>query len=126
MIEDRGALRINPGGEVVRHEAQDALSNRPHAVAVGNDLVVGDQHPGVDPAILQEHPVAQGAKVVTQVEVPRRAVTREDAETRRILVDGQVDLGAARLGSSQRGIGGGGFQGVFTACHALFLTGGWG
>ena len=118
VVEDRGALGVDARGQVVGDEAEDALTDRAHAVAVGDHLVVGDQNPGLDPAVLQQHAVTQRTEVVAQVQVPGRAVTREDAETRRVLVDRQVDLSAAGLRAGQRGIGGCGFQGIFTASHA--------
>ena len=118
MVKDRGALRVNARGQVVGDEAEDALTDRTYAVAVGDHLVVGDQNPGLNAAVLQEHAVTQRAEVVAQVQVAGRAVTREDAETRGVLVNRQVDLGAAGLRAGQRGIRGCGFQGIFTASHA--------
>ena len=126
VVEDRGALGVDARGQVVGDEAEDTLTDRTHAIAVGDHLVVGDQNPGLNPAVLQEHAVTQRAEVVAQVQVARRTVTREDTETRRVLVDRQVDLGAAGLRAGQRGIGGCGFQGIFTASHASILTSGWG
>ena len=64
VVEDRGALRVDARGQVVGNQAEDALANRAHAVAVGNHLVVGDQDPGLHAAVLQQHAVTQGAKVV--------------------------------------------------------------
>ena len=125
VVEDRGALGVDARGQVVGDEAEDALTDRAHAVAVGDHLVVGDQNPGLNPAVLQQHAVTQRAEVVAQVQVPGRAIASEDAETRGILVDRQVDLGAAGLRAGQRGIGGCGFQGIFTASHASILTSGW-
>ena len=124
MVEDRGALRIDTRGQVVSDEAEDAFADRTHAVAVGDHLVVGDQNPCLHTAVLQQHAVAQSAEVVAEVEVTGRTVTGEDAETRRILVDRQVDFGAAGFRAGQRGVGGCGFQGIFTASHALILTSG--
>ena len=118
VVEDRGPLGVDARGQVVGDEAEDALTDRAHAIAVGDHLVVGDQNPGLNAAVLQEHAVTQRAEVVAQVQVAGRAVTREDAETRGVLVDRQVDLGAAGLRAGQRGIRGCGFQGIFTASHA--------
>ena len=77
-------------------------------MCIRDSLIVGDQDVGLDPGVLQSHPVRQRAEVVTQVQVPGGTVTGHHPEGRRVDGDPGFDLGAARLGAAQGGIGGGG------------------
>ncbi len=76
--EDRGAVRVGAGGEVVDHQALAVLGEPVGDVAVGDDLVVGDDHEQLRALALEADPVLQGAEVVAEMERAGRAVAGED------------------------------------------------
>ena len=110
--EDRRAVRVHAHGQGVGHQRQDALADGAHAVAVGDDLVVGDENPGVDAAVLDRLPRVHGAEVVTQVHIARGAHAGEHAVAVRVDVQVGLDLGGPSHRVRQRGGVGAGGQGL--------------
>jgi hypothetical protein len=72
--EDRRTSRVQPRGEVVQHDLAHVGGDVAGVGSVGDHLVVGDHDVRCDSRLLQEHPVAQGAEVVPQVQRPGRSV----------------------------------------------------
>lgn len=56
--EDGCFFGVNAHGDVVGDEGADAFGDGAYAVAVGDDLVVGDDEPGVDTGVVEADPVA--------------------------------------------------------------------
>src|SRR3954453_22509364 len=71
--------------------------------AVGEDLVVGDEHEQLDAQLLQAHPVLERAEQVPDVERAGRAVAGQDAEGAGRAGDSLLEQGAAVLGLIERG-----------------------
>jgi hypothetical protein len=67
-------------------------------VAVGQHLVVGDQHEDLRAQVLQPDPVPQRAEVVPQMQLPGRPVAGQDPESRRTGLDQLFQLGRTLSG----------------------------
>ena len=79
MGEDGGLRGVDAGGQVVHHHVVHVVLDVLGAVAVGDDLVVGDEHERVDAGVLHVHAVHDAAEVVPQMEPARGAVAGEHA-----------------------------------------------
>ena len=112
MGEDRRARRVDAHREVVGDQRTNPVADLAHAVAVGDHLVVGHEHEGLDAGVLQAHPVGQRPEVVPDVQVAGRPVAGEHAEARGVLGDLVLDRPAALLRAPQGRLGGRGGQGV--------------
>ena len=77
MGEDDGLLRIDAAGQVVDDHVAHVIGDVLGGVAVGDDLVVGDDDTRGDARVLQLDALADGAEVVTHVQSTRGAVARE-------------------------------------------------
>ena len=82
--EHHGLGRVDAGGHVVEHEVQHVVLDVLSGVAVGDDLVVGDDDVGVHAAVLHGHALLDGAEVVAEVQAAGRAVTGEHRELARL------------------------------------------
>ncbi|CPU65399.1 Uncharacterised protein [Mycobacteroides abscessus] len=82
--EDGRAGGVDPGREVVEDDLAHGGAQVSGVVAVGDDLVVGDDEHDLDAVVLQPDAVREGAEVVPEVQRARRAVTGEDAEAGRV------------------------------------------
>ncbi len=107
MREDRGPGRVQADREVVGEQGVDALGDAGDLVAVGDDLVIGDEDEGVDPLILQRDPVAQAAEVVAQVQVTGGPVAGEHPVALGVHLDVGLDLRTAGQAALQGCVGGG-------------------
>ena len=127
MGEDRRALRVHAHRQGVGDQGQDPLANGAHAVAVGDDLVVGHEDPGVHSGVLDRLPGVHGAEVVAQVHVPGGADPGEHPVAAGVDGDIGLDLGGAGDGSGQGGVVGGVGQGLLGRggglSHVLILGG---
>ena len=121
MVEDDAALWVDTHGQIIGNEAQDALAQRANSVAVSDDLIIGHQNPRFNAAVLQFHAVLQRAEIVPQVQLSGRPVAGEDAESRRILINGFLKFNGSGLCPFQRSVVGGIFKLVFTTSHARSL-----
>ena len=127
VSEDRRALRVHAHRQGVGDQGQDPLANGADAVAVGDDLVVGHEDPGVHARVLDRLPGVHGAEVVAQVHVPGGADPGEHPVAAGVDGDIGLDLGGAGDGSGQGGVIGGVGQGLLGRggglSHALILGG---
>ena len=102
MREDGRALGVDAGGQVVHDHVVHVVLDVLGGVAVGDDLVVGDEHVALDAQVLVFHAVLDAAEVMPQVQAARGAVAREH----RVLLGMQRQVGAdvvgALLGSEER------------------------
>ena len=95
MREDGRARRVDAGGHVVHHHVVDVVLDVLGRVAVGDDLVVGDEDHAIHAGILHGDAVLDAAEVVPQVQTARRAVAREHAIVAGIDLDVCANLVAA-------------------------------
>ena len=95
---DHGLVRVDAAGKVVHDHVVDVVLDVVGRVAVGDDLVVGDEHVRADAHVLELHAALERAKVVAQVQASRRPVSGEHGVVAGVL--GQVcsDGIAAALG----------------------------
>jgi hypothetical protein len=77
MREDHRPLRVDSAREVVHDHVEDVVSDVGRGVAIGDDLVVGDDDVRLDPEVLKPHALRYGAEVVAHVETSRGAVAGE-------------------------------------------------
>ena len=70
---------VDAAGQVVHDHVVHVVLDVGRGVAVGDDLVVGDEHHRVDAHVLQAHALADGAEVVAQVQTACGTVAREHA-----------------------------------------------
>jgi len=103
--EDGRGVRVEPGGQVVRHQSTDVIGEPHDAVAVGNDLVVNYEHEDLDPEALEPDPVGEASEVVPEVQRTGGAIPAEHPEALRARCDPAVESGAAPHGGAE-GIGG--------------------
>ena len=99
--EDDGLLRIDAAGQIINDHVVHVVGDVGRGVAVGDDLVVGDDDAGGDAGVLQGDALADGAEVVAHVQTPRGAVAREHGVF--LWVHGQIglDLVADLLGGEE-------------------------
>jgi hypothetical protein len=90
--EHHGPRRVQSDGQVVEHQAGDVLIQVLGVVPVGQHLVVRDQHEYLGAEVLQPDAVAQGAEVVSQVQLAGRPVPGQDPEPGGVPVDQLLDL----------------------------------
>ena len=79
MGEDARLFRVDPSCQVIRHQVQYVFGYIADVVAVGDYLVVRDQHRGVHPFVLQFDAGLQRPEIVADMQVPRGAIAGEDA-----------------------------------------------
>lgn len=77
MGEDRRALTVDPHGPVVRDQLFNVLRQRGGTVAVGDRLIVGDEHHQLDAVILEPDPAQQSPEQMPEVQLPGRSITRQ-------------------------------------------------
>ena len=80
MRVDHRLVGVQAAGQVVDDHVVDVVLDVVGAVAVGDDLVVGDEHVGLGAHVLQFNTALEGAEVVTQVQASGRAVAGEHGE----------------------------------------------
>ena len=77
---DHGLVGIDTAGKVVHDHVVHVVLDVLGGVAVGDDLVVGDEHVGLGAHVLQLHAALESAKVVTQVQASGGAVAGKHGE----------------------------------------------
>ena len=77
MRVDHGLSRIDAAGQVVHDHVVDVVLDVLGGVAIGDDLVVGDEHAGLDAHVLQLDAPLKRAEVMAQMQAARGAVARE-------------------------------------------------
>ena len=92
MCEDRRFLGVDSSSQVVCHQAEDAFPDWSDAVTVRNHLVVGNQDPRLDAAILQLNAPLQCPEVVAKVQFSRGSVTCKNAKSPWVEVDFPLNL----------------------------------
>ena len=77
---NHGLVGVDAAGKVVHDHVVHVVLDVLGGVAVGDDLVVGDEHVGLGAHVLQLHAALEGAKVVAQVQASGGAVTGKHGE----------------------------------------------
>ena len=77
---DHGLVGVDAAGKVVHDHVVHVVLDVLGGVAVGDDLVVGDEHVGLGTHVLQFNTALEGAEVMTQVQASGRAVAGEHGE----------------------------------------------
>ena len=77
---DHGLVGVDTAGKVVHDHVVHVVLDMLGGVAVGDDLVVGDEHVGLGAHVLQLNAALEGAKVVAQVQTAGGAITGEHGE----------------------------------------------
>ena len=77
MREDGGLLGIDARGQVVHDHVVHVVLDVLGGVAVGDHLVVGDEHVALDAQVLVFHAVLDAAEVMPQMQAARGAVAGE-------------------------------------------------
>ena len=77
---DHGLVGVDTAGKVVHDHVVHVVLDVLGGVAVGDDLVVGDEHVGLGAHVLQLHAALEGAKVVAQVQAAGGAVAGKHGE----------------------------------------------
>ena len=80
MRIDHGLVGVDTAGKVVHDHVVHVVLDVLGGVAVGDDLVVGDEHVGLSAHVLQLHAALEGAKVVAQVQTAGGAVAGKHGE----------------------------------------------
>jgi hypothetical protein len=101
--EDDGAVGIDSRRQVIGDQPLDVTGEVIRRVAVGDRLVVGDEHEQLDPEPLETDPVFERAEVMADVQRAGRTVAGQDPERRRVGQDRPLELGAAALGGGECG-----------------------
>ncbi len=84
MREYHGALGVDPARKVIDHHVQHVVVDVLGGVAVGDDLVVGDDDVGLHAFVLQAHAFDDGAEEMPKVQPPGRPVAREHGVCARV------------------------------------------
>ena len=82
-----GLLRTDPYGEVVRDEAENVTADSPRRVAIGDRLIVGDQHEDVNTQILPPDAVEQCPEEMSKMKRICRSISREHSKPLRMGLD---------------------------------------
>ena len=98
MREDGRLLGIDACGQVVHHHVVYVVLDMLGCVAVGDDLIVGDEHVALNAEVLVLDAMLDAAKVVTKMQTTRRAVAREH----RVLFGMQGQVSADVVGTLLR------------------------
>ena len=77
---DHGLGGVDTASKVVHDHVVHVVLDVLGRVAVGDDLVVGDEHVGLGAHVLQLHAALEGAEVVAQVQTAGGAVAGEHGE----------------------------------------------
>ncbi len=94
MGEDRRGRRVDASREVVGHQSVDPLGEPVGDVAVGQHLIVRDEHEQLDSSLLEPDPAGERAEVMTKVQRPGRPVAGGDPKPRRVCGDQGFELSA--------------------------------
>ena len=92
---DHRLVGVQAAGQVVDDHVVDVVLDVVGAVAVGDDLVVGDEHVGVHAHVLQLDTALEGTEVVAQVQAAGGAVAGEHGVLLGVLRQVGADLVAA-------------------------------
>jgi hypothetical protein len=87
MGEDRRRGGVDSRGKVIQHQPSNRLGQLAHAVAVRDDLVVGDHEKHLDARSLQANAVDERAEVMAQVQRAGGPVAGQDPEALRVPAD---------------------------------------
>ena len=98
--EDHGLCRVDAAGQVVEQHVCHVVGDVLGRVAVGDDLVVGDDDVGLDAGVLQRDAPGQGAEIVPEVQAPGGPVAREH----RVLARMHREIGAYLVASALGGL----------------------
>ena len=90
--EDHGLAGVDAGRQVVQDEVEDVVLHVLGGIAVGDDLIVGDDDIGMDPSVLHLDALADGAEIVAQVETPRGPVSGQHRVLSGVLLQLGQDL----------------------------------
>ena len=99
--EDRRLLGVEARGDVVEEQVAHVAGDVAGDLAVGDDLVVGDELPDLGAAVLEPEAVADRAEVVADVQRAGRAVAGQHPQRGRIRRHLLLDGVAARLGGAE-------------------------
>ena len=80
MGEDDRPPGIDAGGQVVGHHVVDVVLQITDAVAIVDHLVVGNDQEGLDPGVLQPHPVLERPEVMPDVEATGGTIPGQQSE----------------------------------------------
>jgi hypothetical protein len=112
--EDDRPVRVDPHREVVGGEPLDVARELHGGDAVGDRLVVRDQHEQLDAELLEPDAVLERAEQVADVQRPRRPVARQDPEHVRVALHRAFERIVVSAGSGlarrTRGCGGHGMR----------------
>lgn len=96
---------VDASCEIVQQQFTDIAGQVPDTVAVGDHLVVGDDHEDLHPSALKSNTVREGAEVVAQMQCARGPVAGEDAEAFGVLGDLVFEMRTARGQAEGSGCG---------------------
>ena len=94
---DHGLIGVQAACQVVENHVVDVVLDVVGGVAVGDDLVVGDEHVGVHAHVLQLHAALERAEIVAQVQAAGGAVAGEHG----VLLGVQRQVGADLVAALQ-------------------------
>ena len=81
----RPVVGIESDGQIVEHQLADVVGDAVDRVAIGQDLVVGDDDERLDAKLLQLDAIPQRAEVVADVQRSGRAIACQHAISFRML-----------------------------------------
>ncbi|VWM24873.1 Uncharacterised protein [Collinsella intestinalis] len=120
---NHGLIGIQAACQVVDDHVVDVVLDVVRAVAVGDDLVVGDEHVGVNAQLLQLDAALEGAKVVAQVQAAGGAIAGEHGVLLGVLRQVGADLIAAFEADLVAELVGHDFSFAGRACHEACALG---
>jgi hypothetical protein len=90
--EDRRPPGVDPRSKIVGDQAEDVSGQRCRRLAIGDRLVVGDQHHDLDAEVLEPNTVGERSEQMTDVKRPSGTIAGQHAKAAGVTVELGLEL----------------------------------